>query len=52
MADRNQPSEIQRDIEFLQELKTDLEVGCNGDPVRLQALSEKLEHWIDELSQK
>ena len=52
MADRNQQAEIQRDIEFLRELKLDLEAGRNGDQTRLQALSEKLDHWIDELINK
>jgi len=50
--DRNDATEIQRDIKFLRELKADLTAGQNGDPTRLQALGEKLDHWIDELNTK
>lgn len=52
MANRNNTNEIQRDIEFLQELKSDLKAGQNGDTTRLKALGEKLDHWIDELNTK
>lgn len=51
MVDRNQKSEVQRDIEFLKELKADLDAFQDGrDTTRLDALGEKLNDWIDELS--
>ena len=51
-TDRNSAKEIQRDIEFLEELNGNLRAGQNGDVTRLQSLGEKLDHWIDELSTK
>ncbi|MDD2892553.1 MAG: hypothetical protein PHF20_01370 [Halothiobacillaceae bacterium] len=52
MADRNDASEIQRDIEFLQELKADLKAGRGGDETRFEALDGKLDDWIHELKTK
>ncbi len=48
-TDRNCKAELDRDLSFLNELAEDLEVGRNGDPVRLDGIAEKLEHWKDEL---
>lgn len=52
MADRNNASEIQRDIEFLQELKADLKAGRDGDETRFQSLDGKLDDWIHELRER
>lgn len=49
--DRNCKAELSRDIEFLEELASDLEHGRNGDKTRLDSLAGKLDDWKSELEE-
>lgn len=49
--DRNSKAELIRDIEFLEDLASDLEHGRDGDKTRLDSLAGKLSDWKDELEE-